>query len=33
MDAVYDQLEIALRQMSENPERVKSFSAFHWMNL
>jgi len=33
MDAVDDQLEIALRQMSENPARVKNFSAFHWMNL
>jgi hypothetical protein len=33
MDAVDDQLEIALRRMSANPARVKSFSAFHWMNL
>jgi hypothetical protein len=33
MDAVNDQLEIALRQMSANPARVKSLSAFHWMNL
>jgi hypothetical protein len=33
MDAVDDQLEIALSQMSANPVRVKSFSDFHWMNL
>ena len=33
MDAVDDQLEIALRQMSANPVRVKNFSEVHWMVL